>query len=126
MRWRGRLVERGGYESEAALANYVRWLKTEPPDIGITIRGVLSQVADGVDAGEAARAGHRQSGGRSAGNGSLMRIAPLALRYRDDTYALMEAAQRDSALTHFDPLAAEVCALVLRDHRGEAERPRPA
>jgi ADP-ribosyl-[dinitrogen reductase] hydrolase len=30
------LVERGGYESEAALANYVRWLKTEPPDIGIT------------------------------------------------------------------------------------------
>ena len=30
------LVERGGYESEAALANYVRWLKTDPPDIGIT------------------------------------------------------------------------------------------
>ena len=105
------LVERGGYEPEAALANYMRWLKTDPPDIGTTIRAVLEKVAAGVESADAARQVHEQSGGRSAGNGSLMRIAPLAIRYRDDTYALMEAAQRDSALTHFDPLAAEVCAL---------------
>jgi ADP-ribosyl-[dinitrogen reductase] hydrolase len=65
------LVERGGYESEAALANYVRWLKTEPPDIGITIRAVLEKVAAGVDVADAARQVHEQSGGRSAGNGSL-------------------------------------------------------
>ena len=105
------LVERGGYEPEAALAHYVRWFETRPPDIGITTRAVLGRVAAGVDVAEAASQVHEQSGGRSAGNGSLMRIAPLAIRYRDDTYALMEAAQRDSGLTHFDPLAAEVCAL---------------
>ncbi len=105
------LVERGCYEPEAALANYMRWLATDPPDIGTTIRAVLQKVAGGVEADDAARQVHEQSGGLSAGNGSLMRIAPLAIRYRDDTYALMEAAQRDSALTHFDPLAGDVCAL---------------
>ena len=105
------LVERGGYEPEAALVHYLRWFETDPPDVGSTIRGVLSKVVGGVDVGEAARQVHEQSGGLSAGNGSLMRIAPLGIRYRNDTHALMDAAQRDSALTHFDPLAGEVCAL---------------
>jgi ADP-ribosyl-[dinitrogen reductase] hydrolase len=50
--------------------------------------------------------------GRSAGNGSLMRTAPLALAYLDrDPASLMAAAGVLSALTHADPDAQEACGL---------------
>ena len=50
--------------------------------------------------------------GRSAGNGSLMRTAPLALAYLDrDPAELMAAAGVLSALTHADPDAQEACGL---------------
>jgi protein-tyrosine phosphatase len=49
--------------------------------------------------------------GRSAGNGSLMRTAAVALAHLDDPEALVEAAMRVSSLTHHDPQAGEACAL---------------
>jgi ADP-ribosyl-[dinitrogen reductase] hydrolase len=50
--------------------------------------------------------------GRSAGNGSLMRTAPLALAYLDgDPASLMAEAGILSALTHADPDAQEACGL---------------
>lgn len=50
--------------------------------------------------------------GRSAGNGSLMRTAPLALAYLDrDPADLMAQAGVLSALTHTDPDAQEACGL---------------
>lgn len=50
--------------------------------------------------------------GRSAGNGSLMRTAPLALAYLDrDPAELMAEAGILSALTHVDPDAQEACSL---------------
>ncbi len=47
--------------------------------------------------------------GRTAGNGSLMRTAPLALAYLDDEPALAEAARSVSELTHYDPMACDAC-----------------
>ena len=49
--------------------------------------------------------------GRTAGNGSLMRTAPLALAYLDDEAALVEAARAVSELTHWDPEAGDACVL---------------
>ena len=49
--------------------------------------------------------------GLTAGNGSLMRTAPLALAYLDDEAALVEAARRVSDLTHYDPEAGDACVL---------------
>jgi protein-tyrosine phosphatase len=49
--------------------------------------------------------------GRTAGNGSLMRTAPVALAYLDDEAALVEAACAVSELTHYDPEAGEACVL---------------
>ena len=40
-----------------------------------------------------------------------MRTAPVALAYLDDPEALVEAATRISALTHYDPEAGEACAI---------------
>jgi ADP-ribosylglycohydrolase len=49
--------------------------------------------------------------GRTAGNGSLMRTAPVALAYLDDEAALVEAARAVSDLTHHDPEAGDACVL---------------
>lgn len=60
----------------------------------------------------AAAAAFHASTGRSAGNGSLMRTAPLALAYLDHSPAeLMAQASVVSALTHVDPDAPEACGL---------------
>ena len=49
--------------------------------------------------------------GRTAGNGSLMRTAPVALAYLDDEAALVQAARSVSELTHYDPEAGDACVL---------------
>jgi ADP-ribosyl-[dinitrogen reductase] hydrolase len=48
---------------------------------------------------------------RSGGNGSLMRIAPLAAL--SDLEQATRAAQIDSHLTHYDPIAAEACVWLI-------------
>lgn len=45
----------------------------------------------------------------TAGNGSLMRLAPVVLMYWDDRGALRDAAARQSATTHAAPSAVAAC-----------------
>lgn len=45
----------------------------------------------------------------SAGNGSLMRLVPVAIRYWDDRPALHDAAARQSKTTHAAPEAVDAC-----------------
>lgn len=51
------------------------------------------------------------STGRSAGNGSLMRTAPVAIRYLGDKDQCADAARKVSSLTHYDPIAGDACAM---------------
>lgn len=105
------MVEAGRYDADRALNHYLRWYEGNPPDVGATIGDVLDAVRSGEPVCKATAAQHQRSGGRSAGNGSLMRCAPLAVRYSQDHAALWEAARRDSELTHYDPLAGDACLL---------------
>ncbi len=84
-------------------------------DVGIQTRNVLSTAnrGSGITAERcrtAARALHEQTG-RTAGNGSLMRTAPVALAYLDDEDAMAEAARALSELTHLDPEAGDAVVL---------------
>jgi len=83
-------------------------------DVGVQTRSVLSRAGrHGISARMAraeAAALHKLTG-RTAGNGSLMRTAPLALAYLDDEAALVEAARAVSELTHYDPEAGDACVL---------------
>ena len=89
------------------------WAKTAK-DIGVLTRSVLSAAArrgiSAQTAREEAAALHKRTG-RTAGNGSLMRTAPVALAYLDDEAALVEAARAISELTHHDPDAGDACVL---------------
>ena len=95
-----------------------RWIEwaADAPDVGVQTRQVLRTAGRGGPEPVAARlrsaasALHERTG-RTGGNGSLMRTAPVALAYLDDPDALVEAAHALSALTHADPEAGEACAL---------------
>lgn len=89
------------------------WYDTRPPDIGNQTRSVLAAAGarpTGTFMTEAAANLHARTG-RTAGNGSLMRTAPVALAHLDDPVALADAARRVSALTHHDQQAQDACVL---------------
>lgn len=93
-----------------------RWLhwRDEATDVGVQTSMVLDAAARAGSSSRAALSAareHHQRTGRSAGNGSLMRTAPVALAYLDDEDALADAARHISQLTHFDPEAADACVL---------------
>ena len=93
------------------VSRWEEWAQTAT-DVGSQTRHVLSQVAGGgAAAAAAASAGLHRRTGKTAGNGALMRSAPVALAYLDDPDGLADAARRLSALTHFDPEAGDACVL---------------
>ncbi|MEA2584294.1 MAG: ADP-ribosyl-[dinitrogen reductase] hydrolase [Thermomicrobiales bacterium] len=82
-------------------ARFLEWLNSNPKDVGGTTRSALRLLEEGVLWNEA---GERvANGGRAAGNGSVMRCAPVALRYRGDGGALRRASLDTARMTHADP-----------------------
>jgi ADP-ribosyl-[dinitrogen reductase] hydrolase len=104
------LAEKGGYDEDDVFSRYVMWARSGPKDIGSTVAAALRRARSVEEARAAAAEFHRTSGGRSAGNGSLMRTAPIGIRYRDDMGALERISRLESSLTHHDPLAGDACA----------------
>lgn len=93
--------------------NFRDWFDTLPADIGIQTRWVLGQAGPAPTAERLTDIASdlHQASGRTAGNGALMRTAPVALAHLDDPAALAVAARRVAALTHADPVAQDSCAL---------------
>jgi len=104
---------------DAIAEGFLRWYADGPADIGIQTRAVLAatqRAGAGVGTGlaevmrleAAAYAAGRE---RSAGNGALMRTAPVALAHLDDRTTCAAAARAVARLTHADPLAGDSCVL---------------
>jgi ADP-ribosyl-[dinitrogen reductase] hydrolase len=72
-------------------------------DIGIATRAAIGRIAAGVTPEEAGGVGDYDNG-----NGSLMRILPVALRWRDPD-EVVAAAGRISAITHRHPRSQMAC-----------------
>lgn len=90
----------------------------ESKDVGAQTRSVLRRaarlMADGQSPESAATQAsleHHESTGISAGNGSLMRTAPVALALLESETDLWAATAHISALTHYELDAAEACQL---------------
>ncbi|SEH47610.1 ADP-ribosylglycohydrolase [Mycolicibacterium rutilum] len=99
---------------DAIVSRWLDWSHTAK-DVGLQTRSVLQSASRGgqitaADARAASESLHRQTG-RTAGNGSLMRTAPMALAYLDDEDAMVEAARAVSELTHYDDDAGDACVL---------------
>ena len=90
---------------------FLDWYRGEPADVGVQTRAVLSGASGPADVARAAAGYFSRHPRNSAGNGSLMRTAPVALACLGDDEALISQAMEISALTHADPLACEACAI---------------
>lgn len=87
-------------------------------DIGVTTRQALSRFKNT----DVAVAGSTDP--MSAGNGSLMRLAPVAIRYWQDRAGLHDAAARQSRTTHAAPEAVNGC-VTFADRLADAIAGKP-
>jgi ADP-ribosylglycohydrolase len=92
----------GRFVAEDVLARYRAWA-----DITFDIGGTTR---DGLLKG--GRRAWEASGRGAAGNGSLMRTAPIGALLASDPGAVLAASLADSALTHFDPRCQLACAAL--------------
>lgn len=101
----------GRLDLEAIGARFLDWLRSGPADIGISTAAVLrsARSAGALPAAAAAYLADHPRGG--AGNGALMRTAPVALNHLGDDAALAADARAVAELTHADPLAGDSCVL---------------
>lgn len=104
---------------ERTARSFLTWFGEGASDVGVQTTRILEETdrsltehggaAAEVMTGRSERM--FEAGERCAGNGSLMRTAPLALAHLHDPQGLAQSADRYSRLTHGDPLAAQACVL---------------
>ena len=104
------LVERGGFDAADQMQRYVRWWQKgylsstgRCFDIGTTVRGALSRFERDGDP----HAGSTDP--NSAGNGSLMRLAPVPMYFASDAAEAIRMAADSSRTTHGAQEAVDAC-----------------
>ena len=90
---------------------FLAWQRSGQPDTGISTAQVLGQVTSGSDLPSVAADYFDSHPRGAAGNGALMRTAPVALAHLGDDAAISGAARAVAELTHADPLAGDSCVL---------------
>lgn len=94
-----------GIDLDMVAANFLAWYRSDPKDIGNATRQALVLMEQGIPRGEAGERLQRGTPGGVAGNGTVMRCAPLALRFRSDRVCLVRASLDTARMTHADPRA---------------------
>jgi ADP-ribosyl-[dinitrogen reductase] hydrolase len=104
------LLERGGFDPVDQLQRYVRWFRYGHHsstgrcfDIGNTVRDALTRFEDTGDPWSGSTDPH------AAGNGSLMRLAPIPLFFLDVPEVAIARAADSSRTTHGAPEAVDAC-----------------
>ncbi len=120
------LIAQGELDERDLMERFVRWHEEGHYsctgscfDIGITTRQALMRFK---------RSGDPVAGSidpSTAGNGSLMRLAPVAIRFHRDRKSLRDAAARQSKTTHAAPEAVDAC-VAYAELLADAIEGRPA
>jgi ADP-ribosyl-[dinitrogen reductase] hydrolase len=107
------LVERRGFDPRDQMERYLRWWRRgdgsctgECFDVGNTIRSALSRFERGGDPFSGS------ADPRSAGNGSIMRLAPVPMFFAPDADAVVHHAGESSRTTHGCDEAVDACRLL--------------
>lgn len=106
------LIARQGFDAKDQMNRYMNWWQWgylsatgHCFDIGTTVAGALQKYAN--DGDPFAGSSHP----KTAGNGSLMRLAPVVLWYFPDELLALEYAEASSRTTHAAPEALACCRL---------------
>jgi ADP-ribosyl-[dinitrogen reductase] hydrolase len=102
------LASQGRFSRDDLTRAYLSW-EQHAFDIGALTSASLARARADSDA-DAGRRAWETSGRQSAGNGSLMRTAPIGVLLWHDFAARRHASLADSAITHFDPRCQLACA----------------
>lgn len=102
------IAERGGFDVDDVARRYVAWLDYAF-DVGAQTSAALRLIAGGARPRDAGERVWVDRGQQAAGNGSLMRTAPIGVFLRDE-HERRQASFADSAMTHFDPRCQLACA----------------
>lgn len=105
------LKEHKRFHASDVAQRYVAWMP-HTFDIGNLTHASLTMIARGVSLGEASRRAWIHAERKTAGNGSLMRIAPIGVALAASPDARRLAALADSAITHYDPRCRIACAAL--------------
>jgi ADP-ribosyl-[dinitrogen reductase] hydrolase len=107
------LIACGGLDQRDLMQRFVRWWREGENshngrcfDIGITTRQALASFE---------QTGNPVAGStdtHAAGNGSIMRLAPVVLRWANEPEQAVAAARAQSVTTHGAPAAVEGCAVL--------------
>ena len=96
------LLASKGFDANDVARGWVKWMKVDGRGIGVTTKRALTLIDRGKEPFEAGRLANQENPGRSAGNGSVMRCIPVALRYHDDPDRLIRVSTQQAAITHAD------------------------
>ncbi len=107
------LIECGGFDARDQMSRYVDWWRHGYMsstgacfDIGNTVRAALARFERDSDPFSGS------DDPRTAGNGSLMRLAPIPMFFHPDTHAVVRYAAESSRTTHAAPEAVECCMVL--------------
>lgn len=113
------LVDCEGFDPDDITRRFIEWFDSEAVGIGGLTRRVLGRIADGEQWEQASRAvWEARPEGHNAGNGSVMRCAPIAVAYAHTPDKLAAASRTSSTLTHYDPRCVHGCAVLNRTITG--------
>lgn len=106
------IVTTGGFDPHDQLQRYLRWWRNglwssigRCFDIGLTVSDALGKYRADADPYTGSTDPY------SAGNGSLMRLAPIPMAYGYDALLCDEMARNSSRTTHGAPTALDACAV---------------
>lgn len=99
------LLSSGRWDLPGIAQQFARWMKGNPPDVGATCR---RGIRDFMLKGQL----ETPPNDWDAGNGAVMRMAPVALFCLGDEALLAELALQQAHLTHNHPLSDAACVCV--------------
>ncbi|MBU1023172.1 ADP-ribosylglycohydrolase family protein, partial [bacterium] len=111
-------VDYAGCNIDDIAKRFVDWFEAGGRGIGFTTSRVLWFISQGMSPFESSKLVWEESKCQLAGNGGLMRSAPIALARLNDKKTLIKESREVSMITHYDPRSTESCVLynlLLRD-----------
>jgi ADP-ribosyl-[dinitrogen reductase] hydrolase len=98
------LLDGGSLDVDDLGRRMVRWAEENGRGMGMLTAQVIGRLQLlGIPARDAARDAWEASGRQAAGNGAVMRCAPVSLRWRRDPRHLVEETLASAGVTHADP-----------------------
>jgi ADP-ribosyl-[dinitrogen reductase] hydrolase len=106
------IIDAGAVDAEAIAEAFIRWMRTDGRGIGGLTYQALRLIEKGSSPLDAGRLAWETTDRTAAGNGAVMRCAPVGLLDWQDQEMLVEDSLLTSRITHYDPRCCWSCVAV--------------